>query len=807
VTLPTGERLGSYQVIALLGAGGMGEVYRASDSKLGRVVALKVLPSGFDIDAQRMSRFQREAQILAALNHPNIATIHGLEDSGPVHALVMELVEGPTLADRIAEGPLPLDEALTIAAQIAEALEYAHERGIIHRDLKPANVKITPDGKVKVLDFGLAKALEDAPEPVNIGTSPTLSVAATRAGIILGTAAYMPPEQAKGKSVDRRGDVWSFGVVLYEMLTGKQLYTGETASEVMAAVIMKEPDVNSLPPGTPAPIRQLIRRCLTRDPRLRLRDIGEARIAINDYLANPAAANAETAISAATIAISQQSYLQRALPWTVAALAIAIAAIISWSPWHTTTEPVRPMRLSAEIGAPVSLTPGETPVVVSPDGERYVFTVVHAVHGTQLFARLRDQLEAAPIADTEGGGNPFFSPDSKWIAFFAGGKLKKIPAQGGAAVTICDASSNRGGAFSEDGATIYFAAGNREPLSSVSSAGGTPQRITSFDASKGEITHRWPQALPGGNTLMFLAHSAGEGFEQANVVVQNLKTGDRKTVFQGAMYPRYLPTGHLLFARQGTLYVVPFNLDRLEANGQPVPFVEHVEMNTGRGSADYSFSNSGLFVYQSGSAEGRRTVIKWMNKDGKFQMLRAVPGAYGQPRISPDGNRLAVAVTTNSTNDLWVYDIQRDTMSRITFGPGDSSYPSWSPDGQRIAFTSDRGTPGTATLYSVRADGTGDIEKLVDGTSVQYAGFWSPDSKFLPFFQRFPGTGLDIWILPFTRDANAQWKPGKPFVFLNTSATEAEPAFSPDGRWVAYESSETGVAEVYVRPFPGPGGK
>jgi Tol biopolymer transport system component len=809
VTLPAGERLGSYQVIALLGVGGMGEVYRASDSKLGRVVALKVLPSGLHMDEQRMLRFEREAQILAALNHPNIATIHGLEDSGPTRALVMELVEGPTLADRIAEGPLPLEEALGIAAQIAEALEYAHERGIIHRDLKPANVKITPDGKVKVLDFGLAKALDDAPETVNIATSPTLSVAATRAGIILGTAAYMSPEQAKGKSVDRRGDVWAFGVIIYEMLTGKQLFSGETASETLAAVIMKEPDLNSLPAATPAPIRQLVRRCLTRDPRQRLRDIGEARIAINEYLANPAGAALETG-SSATANVAPQPAWRRALPWALAALAAAIAALALWGPWRATSEPAQPIRLSVEIGAHASLAAaGFGPAaIISPDGSKFAFVAVsESDQRNRLYIRQRNQLEATPLTGTENARDPFFSPDGEWIAFFADAKLKKISAQGGAAVTLCDAPGDRGGAWSEDG-TIIFARGNREGLSRVPEAGGTPEPLTTLDASKGEITHRWPQVLPGGKAILFAAHNSGSNFGEGAIIVQVLKTGERKTVRTGGMFARYVPSGHLVYANDGTLFAMPFDLARLQTTGPASPFLEHVAMSGGTGSAQYDFSKTGAFVYVVGNNQGGIIVVDWMDREGKFQPLRTVPEDYLDPRFSPDGKKLALVVQDRKSSDIWVYDLDRDTLSRVTFGPGYNETPVWTPDGRRIVYSSTQGN-SPDNLFWVKSDGTGAPERLTESKGQQSSYSISLDGKFLAFDQvdSKSSTGRDIWTLSLEGSDKPGWKPGQPQVFLNSPFRETEPAFSPDGRWLAYSSDDTGTTEVYVRPFPGPGGK
>jgi len=802
--LTAGTRLGPYEIVAPLGAGGMGEVYRARDSKLGREVALKVLPAEFAGDPERMARFAREAQVLASLNHPNIAHIYGLEESGGVRALIMELVEGSTLAERIRQGALPLDESLGIAKQIAGALEYAHEQGIVHRDLKPANVKVTPDATVKVLDFGLAKAIERTPATESISNSPTLSMAATRAGVILGTAAYMSPEQAKGKSVDRRADIWAFGVVLYEMLVGRQLYEGETAPETLAHVITKEPAWDFLPASTPTAIRHLLERCLTKDPRTRLQAIGEARIISERYLANPATSTA----SIERVRIEQSGW-RRALPWAIAGVLaiVVIAGLMSWAPWRPAVVPANPMRLSAEIGASVVLAvDAGAAAVISPDGGRFVFRASESGPNQKirLYVRQRDQLQATPLAGTEGARDQFFSPDGQWIGFFADGKLKKIAAQGGAVVTLCDALNDRGGAWSEDGA-IIFTASTREGLSKVPEAGGKPEPLTTLDQSKGEITHRWPQVLSGGKAILFTAHNNNIGFDQAYIVVQVLKTGERKIVHQGGTYARYAPSGHLLYAHEGTIFAAPFDLGRLDVTGPSAPFLEPVLTNPFGGYAQFDFSKTGTLIYLAGDTTLRPVTIDWMDKEGKFQPMRSALGDYYDLRFSPDGKRLALSVWDGGTGDIWVYDWQRDTMSRLTFGPANSSWPVWTPDGQRIVFTSDRegSAPG---LYWVRADGTGQVERLTESKDEQLASSFSPDGKFLAFAELSPGTNWDIWILPLEGNEKSGWKPGKPRVFLNSPALEFLPAFSPDGRWLAYGLTDASMTEVYVRPFPGPGG-
>jgi serine/threonine-protein kinase len=802
VPLTAGTRLGPYEVEAPLGAGGMGEVYRARDSKLGREVALKVIPAEFAGDPERMARFAREAQVLASLNHANIAHLYGLEDSGGVRAFIMELVEGPTLAEHIEQGALSLEEALGVGKQIAGALEYAHEQGIIHRDLKPANVKVTRDGTVKVLDFGLAKAIEQTPATRSISDSPTLTMAATKAGVILGTAAYMSPEQAKGKAVDRRADIWAFGVVLYEMLAGKPLYQGESAPETLAHVITKEPVWEGLPANTPMAIRHLLERCLTKDPRSRLQAIGEARIIIERYLADPSASTA----SMERVSVESPAW-KTVLPWSVAAILLVGLVVVLWALWRPALPSRHSMRFSVEIGAPVVLAEDAgAAVVVSPDGSRFVFRATAAGSNatTRLYIRQRDQLQATPLDGTEGARDQFFSPDGQWIGFFADGKLKKIAAQGGAVVTLCDAPSDRGGAWSEDG-TIIFTPSTRDSLWKVSEAGGQPELLTKLDESKGEITHRFPQVLPGGKAILFTAHNNNIGFDRANIVVQVLKTGERKTVRKGGTYARYASGGHLLYVQGDTLFAAPFDLSRLELTGPPAPFLQPVEMIPYGGFAQFDFSRTGTLVYLTGDTTYTTVTIDWMDREGKFRPLRATPGNYFDLRLSPDGKRLALSVWDGPSGDLWIYDWERDTMSRLTFGPANASWPVWTPDGQRIVFSSDRegSTPG---LFWMRADGTGEPQRLTESKDLQIASSFSPDGKLLAFTELSPGTNWDIWMLPLEGDEKSGWKPGKPRVFLNSPALEILPAFSPDGRWLAYALTDASTTEVYVRPFPGPGG-
>jgi serine/threonine-protein kinase len=804
-----GQTISHYKVTAKLGEGGMGVVYRATDSKLGRDVALKVLPENFAADGERMARFEREAQLLAALNHAHIAGIYGLEEyagpEGSGRALAMELVEGPTLADRIAQGPIPLEEALPIALQIAEALEYAHDRGIVHRDLKPANIKLTADGKVKVLDFGLAKALDDPVSSMDVATSPTITAAATRAGIILGTAAYMSPEQAKGKPADRRADIWAFGVVLYEMLSGKQLYTGETVSETLAHVILNEPRLDVLPAATPPRVRRLIARCLTREPKQRLQAIGEARIALDEALAG---VEEIVAVAAAPAALPAPPPWRRALPWAAAGFSLLAFALALWRPWDSAPAPRSVVRLSVELGSDASLVPGTlgSGAVISPDGKRLAFVGRTPNQQPQLFIRPLNQLKATPLAGTEGVHGPFFSPDNEWIAFFAGGKLKKISVQGGAVVTLCDAAGDRGGSWGDDD-RIVFAAGNREGLSRVPSAGGKPEPLTELDKATNEITHRWPQVLPGSKAVLFTTHNAGSAFDNATIVVQSLETKERKIVQRGGSYARYLRSGHLMYMHEGTLFAAAFDLDRLELAGQPAPAVEEVITTSGTGSAQFAVSETGLLLYAPGRGTGGGWPILWMDKEGKTTPLRTDLAVHLNPRFSPDGTQLAVDVpdSNNFNRDVWIYDWRRDALTRFTFSDVLDADPVWTPDGRRIVFRSEQGgTP--ANLYWKRSDGAGDVQRLTESKNAQVPGAWRPDGKTLAFFEQRPDTRWDIMILPMEGDEKSGWKPGKPTVFLSTPFLEVTPAFSPDGRWLAYGSNESGRFEVYVRPYPGPGG-
>ncbi len=615
--LDAGTRLGQYEVLAPLGSGGMGEVYRARDTKLGRDVALKVLPDAFTLDRERIARFKREAQVLASLNHPNIAAIYGVEDSTNVHALVLELVEGQTLADRIAHGPVPLDEAIAIAGQIADALEAAHEQGVIHRDLKPANIALRPDGTVKVLDFGLAKALEAAPGSSDPSLSPTITTPAmTQMGVILGTAAYMSPEQARGRSVDHRADIWAFGVVLFEMLTGQRLHPGETVSDTLASVLKTEPSWNALPPATPSSLRRVLRSCLEKDPRRRLQAIGDRRLLVDDPV-QPTAMSGSPGVIIAAVAVA----------------AVLAVALLTLSVVHF-REPVA-VATSLPVARVAIALPSESEVAreipalaLSPDGTKLTYVATQGTAAPQLFLRALDGTAAKAIAGTEGAYSPFFSPDGQWIGFFAQGKLKKVPPAGGAAQVLCDAPSGVGGNWAVDD-TIYFVPFNTAGVWRVAASGGTPEEVTKLDRSKGEVGHRWPQALPGGKGLIFTVW-VGPGWDEKSLQLHVLATGERRVLSQGASSGRYVASGHLVYNRDGAqnLMALPFDLARLQVTGGPAVALAEQVWEGGAEGAQFAVSDAGTMAYVPSHPRRYERRLVWVDRQGRVEPLLASPRPY-----------------------------------------------------------------------------------------------------------------------------------------------------------------------------------
>jgi Tol biopolymer transport system component len=797
--LSPGTSLGSYQILDPLGAGGMGEVYRARDTKLKREVALKVLPELFANDAQRMARFEREAQVLASLNHAHIAHIHGLEEANGIRALVMELVEGPTLSARIAQGPIPSEEALPVAKQIAEALEYAHERGIIHRDLKPANIKLTADGQVKLLDFGLAKALEGETGQADISTSPTISAAATRAGVLLGTAGYMSPEQAKGKAVDRRADIWAFGCVLYELLAGQPVFDGETITDTLAAVVRAEPDWTRLPQKTPTRARELLRRCLTKDPKQRLQAIGEARIALDATIAN-----APDEAAAPVGAAQTKPTWRRALPWAVASIAAVLAIAFSALYWRAKQPELRQvMQASLLLPEPLagvfSANPG-SPIALSRDGSLLAFAGSSAGKPPQLYLRQLDQQLATPIPGTEDGVQPFFSPDGQSVGFFANSKMRRVSLHGGPAIPLCDAPIPHGASWASDD-TIIYAPNLGSGLMHISSAGGAPQKLTTADVKGKELSHRWPQVLPGNKAVLFTVQMMTQAtYDDARIAVLSMETGKWRTLLDGGSYARYVPSGHIVYARAGALMAVPFDVGRLQVTGLPAPVQEGVITTAATsGGAEYDVAESGLLAYVPGSARPPDRSLVWVDRHGVGKELSAPPNIYVTPRISQDGKRLAVQILSSGSQDVWIYDLGRNTLTRFTFG-NEGALPLWTPDSRRIVYRSR--VPNLSFLTKL-ADGSGAEETLFgrdfdDPSATPYSV--SPDGKILLFGRLSSGGALGIYAISL--DGSGKVQP-----FLQATFNQSNAQFSPDGHWVVYTSNESGRDEVYVQPFPGPGGK
>jgi serine/threonine-protein kinase len=775
MTIPAGTRLGAFEVSSLLGVGGMGQVYRARDTKLGREVALKLLPEFLARDEEKLARLEREAHLLASLNHPNIATLFGLEESDGLRFLIMELVPGETLAERLARGRLGLEEALSIMRQIGEALESAHDKAIIHRDLKPANVKVTSDGRVKLLDFGLAKAIAEERSPADLSHSPTLTREGTEHGVILGTASYMSPEQARGQALDRKTDIWSFGCVLYEVLTGRKAFPGETVSDIIASVLARDPDWDALPERTPLKIRDLLRRCLRKEPHRRLHDIADARIEIEDSLAEPA--------TGPVVARTRW-----ALPLVGAALAAAfVAGIVAWSLLRPI--PLVVSRFDLNLPPEEALTHLDDPVVAwSPDGTRLVYA---GGSPRKLYVRPIDRTEATAIQGTEGAIAAFLSPDGQWAGFYGEGKLQKVNLGAGLPITLCDIPRGEEmGASWGDNDTILFA--SSAGLFLVSASGGTPSTVSTPDPRQGEISHRWPEFLPGAEAALFTVWSGSP--ETSRIAVLRLDTGERRVLIEGASFARFSPTGHLVYARGGQLISAPFDARTLEVIGPSVPLSLPVTTHAAHGTAHFAVSRGGSIVLVPPVPPPERTLI-WVDRNGWTRPLTESRRAYVDPRLSPDGKRLAVTVRVG-TAYLWIYDLERDSFTRLSTGPEEDA-ANWTPDGERVSFRSRGKGPYVAWRA---ADGSGEAEKLTSGAATALRHSWSPDGKWLAFDDRHPESGQDIWLLPLEGERRAR-------VFLQTRADERAGDFSLDGRWLVYISNESGRFEVYVRPFPGPGGK
>jgi serine/threonine-protein kinase len=776
----------------------MGEVYQAHDTKLGRDVAIKVLPANFVNDPERLSRFQREARMLAALNHPNIATIYGLEQSGGLTCLVMELVSGETLADRVKAGPLPIEEVLKIGVQIAEALEAAHEKNIIHRDLKPANVKVTPEGKVKVLDFGLAKAFEGDLANGDMANSPTLSRGATMQGVILGTAAYMSPEQARGKAADKRADIWSFGVVLYEMLTGKRLFHGETVSDTLAAVLTRDPDWSALPPAVPSMVRTLLRRCLARDPRKRLHDIADARIDLEESPAEPMEAEGNSARGRSG---------RGARPgWLVAAATALLAGFLAWKRLSTPAMPHPPVTaFGVALPEGVGIPRADAPVLaLSRDGRTLVVAAGDAA-GQRLYRRSMGRVEIAPIEGTQGADDPVISPDGKFVAFVAGQKLKTVPITGGTPTVLCDSPADRGIAWSADG-RIFFSRSFDTGLMQIPATGGTPTAATKPDLKADERSHRWPDVLPGGKAVLFTVGMLGSpgSYDGSPIAAVDLATGREKILVKGARMARFVPPNHLLFQRESKLYSVRFDPATLSVLSDPAVVFEGVGGETSSGAGYFSVADDGTLSYAPDNALAQDSEIVMVSRSGSATPLPLPARSYHYPRFSPDGKRIAFSAGTGPSasflgtdDDVWTYDLSSKSLNRLTF-EGHDLHPVWSPDARWVAYTS-AGGPMLGIQRKLSA-GNGSPESVWQQSDPRIVNGWTADGMNLVVTSM--GRTIGLWLVPASGKGN-------PSLLLSDPGGEESwgARLSPDGKYIAYTSFASGNNVVFVQTFPPGGGK
>jgi serine/threonine protein kinase/Tol biopolymer transport system component len=798
VTLPPGTRLGPYEIVSAIGAGGMGEVYRARDTNLRRDVAIKTLRPAFEADPDRLVRFRREARVLASLNHSNIALIHGFEESDDTQAFVMELVDGPTLAERIANGPIAIQEALAIARQIAEALSAAHDQGIVHRDLKPANVKVRPDGVVKVLDFGIAKTLEPpaastaAAAAADTGTGTGSAV--TKPGVIFGTPAYMSPEQARGLPLDRRTDIWAFGCVLFEMLTARRAFTGRTRRDGDAAV-NRAPDWSRLPVATPAAVRRLMRRCLEEDPKRRLADAADARLEIDD-----AASGTPEPPDPDPRPITR---------WGPAALAVVFAALIASAvTWAIVTpHPPRPAQPTwfAIVPPPaqsLDVQDNDRNLALSPDGRYLVYRSGGTNNGGPLMLRSMDRLDAQPLAGVTNARNPFFSSDGRWVGFFDRREIKRISLTGDPATTICKFEGfPRGASWGDDNTIVFATADEATGLRRVPASGGESTELTTPDPARQERDHLFPAVLPGARGVLFTITALGQKL-QTEVAVLDLRTGQRRTLIPGASQAEYIAPqtasgemGYLLYAAAGALRAVHFDLDQLKVAGESIAVVEHLQMAI-TGAANYAVAGPGTLAYIPGVQAPARSLV-WVGRDGREERINAPLRTYAVPRLSPDGGRVAVEVR-DQDNDLWIWDFARQKLEALTFGPAMDQSPVWTPGGRRVLFASNR--LGVFNLYAQNADGTGSVDRLTGGRSSLYPTTITQDGSRV-ICNELVSKGVGIAMVPLTSQA-ARGPLDDANPLINTPFEEVAAQLSPDGRYLAFQSNESGRSEVYVRPFP-----
>ena len=787
--LSAGTKLGPYEILSAIGAGGMGDVYKARDTRLDRTVAIKVLPTHLADRSELRERFEREAKTIASLNHPHICTLYDTGHQDDIDFLVMEYIEGETLAQRLQKGVLPIQQVLQYAIEISDTLDKAHRKGITHRDLKPSNIMLTKSG-TKLLDFGLAKLKQEVAPAIPDSQLPTLKSAITGEGTILGTLQYMAPEQVEAKEVDARTDIFAFGAVVYEMATGKKAFEGKTSASVMAKIMEAEPpSISSLQPMTPPAMDRVVKKCLAKEPEKRW----QAASDVCDELKWIAESSVQAAPIPAAPAKGAGALRRRLFLFSGASLLLG-AIIAGLAIWNLRPSPAAPRAVTRTV---IALPPGDRLVgpdqpalALSHDGTYIAYA---AIRGgvQQLFLRAMDSQEARPISGTEGASAPFFSPDGQWLGFFAGAQMKKISVSGGAAINLGGVGSTTAGASWGSQGMIAFVPLLSVPLQQVSDAGGASQPLTRLE--KGE-SQRWPAFLPGGKAVLFAAGPSITNWSNAQVTVLSVGTGERRNLIQGGMYPRYAVSGHLVYAAQGgSLMAVPFDPLRLEIKGAPVPVVEGVAESTVTGATQYSISDTGSLAYVSGGTQAYQRRIVWVSRNGTEQPLPALPQAYQYVRLSPDGQRVAVELD----NQVWLYDLARDTLTRFTFEGDANNSPVWTPDGKRIAFFSNK--EGPQNIFWQLADGSGGLERLTTNDYANVPRSFSPDGQLLAFHENNPKTGKDIWVLRLS-DRKAE-------PFLRTPFIEGGPTFSPDGHWLAYVSNESGRPEVYVKPYPGPSGK
>jgi len=829
MTLEPGKNLGHYRLVEKIGEGGMGVVWKAVDTSLDRDVAIKILPDALAGDPTRLARFEREAKLLASLNHPGIAVIHGLHAGEGLHFLAMELIPGEDLAQRLARGPVPLNEALAMALQIAEAMEAAHDRGVIHRDLKPANILVTPEGTVKILDFGLAKALSaDGANDTDMSMSPTMTSAGTIAGMILGTAAYMSPEQAHGRPVDRRADIWAFGVVLFELISGKGTFRGESVSDTLASVLKLEPDWSILS-AAPASLTSLLRRCLTKDPHHRLQAIGEARIAlekIGDGSLEPAG-NDESGSGAPS-----GTRLMALVPWSLAGIMAVVAAVMLWSgrvsaPPATPAGPTTRLHISLGSDDPDQ---GGLPLVnqgpafaLSPEGQRVAY-ILNGAAGETLWVRELNSLKVHLLPETTGATAPFFSADGESIGFFAGGQLKRTPVAGGPVTVVAEARTGRGGTWCADG-SIVFAPDVRSGLVRVSAAGGTPEPLTTLDPDTEERSHRWPSCLADGSAVLFMTQYDGKDYDDGALEAVNLDSLERTTLHLGGAFPRALNDRHLLFARRGQMFHAPLDAAALTLTDRATPVLDDLMSSTGNqaagdGSAQFAVNDDGLLIYRMGWSATNSFPMIWVDREGKAGAAFSQPGTYTGPRVSPDGRKVAYGTISGTSNHIVVLDLEDGKVTRLTFGDGSHYFPVWTWDSQHVIYSKDTDYSGNAGMggtgiFITRADGSeaprmifqGEVRDSRDLTGQRIAminpSSPSPDMRTLVMQGSTTGGGWDLSLLHL--DANGKMESQESFAA--TQFTELYGEFSPDGSLIAYQSNESGITQIYVRPYPDTGGR